>query len=150
MPQGSEILEKHDFGLQKKTRAVLALIASEPRLFARQGAVVATHRRAGGRTYGPYYHLKYRQAGRHRSIYLGPAGLLVEQVRQALAALQEPVRQGKIADRMCREAAASFRAARRGLNGALGSLGLRLQGAEVRGWRSSPMRSLLREAKELL
>lgn len=142
-------MEIHDFRAQK-THPALTAIAANPRLFARQGAVTVSHRRVGRRSYGPYYQLDFWQDRRHRSIYLGGPGPLVEQVRQALAAVQEPVREFDAFGRIQREAAASLRIARRGLNGALGSLGLRLQGAEVRGWRTSHLRALFREAKKLM
>lgn len=142
-------MEKDDFRVQK-THPALAAIAANPWLFARQGAVVASQRRVGQCMYGPYYHLDFRQAGRHRSIYLGRPGPVVEQVRQALAAVQGPVRERDALGQIEREARASLRIARRGLNGALGALGLRLQGAEVRGWGTSAMRALFREARKLM
>jgi hypothetical protein len=46
----------------------LALLAARPEVFARQGSVVASWRRRGTRTYGPYYRLIYREGGRQRSI----------------------------------------------------------------------------------
>ena len=55
-------LEKREFGRQLGNSSI-ALSASRPDLFARQGAVVAAWRRREGRRFGPYYHLKFREDG---------------------------------------------------------------------------------------
>ena len=122
----------------KGSEAALALIAARPDLFARQGAVQATWRR--GRTAGPYYHLRYRVAGRHRQIYLGREGAGVAEVRRALAALREPGRRQRALRRMRRQVAAALRMHRAALGVRLRPLGLRLQGARIRGWRTTLLR----------
>ena len=122
----------------------LALIEANPALFARQGAVVAGWRRRGQRRMGPYYRLRYRDGPCLRTIYLGPEGPLVERVRQALAALQAPWRRRRAYRCQRREIVASLRAHKGVLNRRLGLLGLRLQGYEVRGWRTSPVRLKVR------
>jgi hypothetical protein len=68
-------------GADQHAHPALALLAARPDLFARQGSVVASWRRRGTQTYGPYYRLIYRDERRQRSIYLGRAGGLVEEIR---------------------------------------------------------------------
>jgi hypothetical protein len=123
----------------------LALLAARPDLFARQGSVVASWRRRGTHTYGPYYRLIYREASRQRSIYLGRAGGLVEEVRGRLLALQAPLRARRASQRAGRQAAALVRASKARLNLQLRPWGLRLQGFEVRGWRTSPIWAVVRK-----
>ena len=127
--------------------AALARIAGRPGLFARQGSVAATWRRRGARVYGPYYSLIYREEGRQRSLYLGRAGALVEEVRRQLATLQAQRRARRQAEHLRRQAATALRASKAQVNRALRSWGLRLQGYEVRGWRSSPLRPTFRKAR---
>jgi hypothetical protein len=117
----------------------LALLVARPERFARQGSVVASWRRRGTHTYGPYYRLIYREEGRQRSIYLGRAGGLVEAIRGRLLTLQAPLRAHRAAERTRRHAAALMRASKAQLNLCLRPWGLRLQGFEVRGWRTSPI-----------
>ena len=135
---------------EQHLHAALACIAGRPEVFARQGSVAATWRRRGTRVYGPYYCLIYRQEGRQRSVYLGPAGALVEEVRQRLATLQAPRRARRLAERRRQEAARALRASKARVNLGLRPWGLRLQGFEVRGWRSSPLRPTFRAARREL
>jgi hypothetical protein len=123
----------------------MALLAARPDLFARQGSVVASWRRRGTRTYGPYYRLIYRDERRQRSIYFGRAGGLVEEVRGRLRALQAPLRDRRAVQRTRRHAAALMRASKARLNLQLRPWGLRLQGFEVRGWRTSPIWATVRK-----
>jgi hypothetical protein len=127
----------------------LELIASRPDLFSRQGYLRATFRRRGGKTFGPYYLLCYREEGRLRSVYLGRPGELVEQVRQALEARHRPITQQRLFDRLTRQIRASLRIERIRVRALLCPFGLRLKGAEVRGWRSSPLRWLLPRRRRL-
>ena len=130
--------------------AALTRIAGRPDLFARQGSVAASWRRRGARVYGPYYSLIYREEGRQRSLYLGRAGALVEEVRRQLATLQAPRRARRLAERCRRQAATALRASKAQVNLGLRSWGLRLQGFEVRGWRRSPLRATFRKARREL
>lgn len=115
----------------------LALIAAQPRLFARQGVVVANWRTRRGRRVGPYYELSYREARRQRSIYLGRPGPLVDQVRQALAAVQGPWREREALRRARRSVSAALRVQKAELAARLQRIGLRLKGYEVRGRRGA-------------
>jgi len=133
--------------VDQQTHPALALIARRAELFARQGSIVAAWRRRGARTYGPYYRLSYREGGRQRSVYLGREGTLVAQLRQTLADLQRPWRQHRAVARLERQAKTALRAEKGRLNRHLRLLGLRLQGFEVRGWRTSPTRRWLRSLR---
>jgi hypothetical protein len=123
----------------------LALLVARPDLFARQGSVVASWCRRGTRTYGPYYRLIFREEGRQRSLYLGRAGGLVEEVRGRLHGLQTPLRGRRAIARAGRQAAALMRVSKARLNLQLRPWGLRLQGFEVRGWRTSPIWAVVRK-----
>ena len=142
-------MEKHELADQL-THVALKLIAARPDLFCRQGYVAATYRRRNGKTFGPYYLLSYREDGRVRSIYLGRAGKLVSRVRQALGAAQRPVTQYRLFERLVRQIRASLRIERIRLRSLLYPFGLRLKGAEVRGWRFSPLRWLLPRRRRLM
>jgi hypothetical protein len=127
----------------------LLLIAARPDLFCRQGSVAASYRRRNGKRFGPYYRLSYREEGRQRSIYLGPAGELVERVRQVLADRQRPVTQYRLFERLQKQIRSSLRIQRLRVGALLRPFGLRLKGAEVRGWRLSPVRWLLPRRRRL-
>jgi len=133
--------------VDQQDHPALALIARRRELFARQGSIVAIWRRRGSRTYGPYYRLCYREGGRQRSVYLGREGALVAQVRQTLADLQRPWREHRAVTRLERQVKTALRAEKGRLNRHLRLLGLRLQGFEVRGWRTSPTRRWLRSLR---
>ena len=129
--------------------SALELIAARPDLFARQGYLTATFRRRNGKTFGPYYLLNYREDGRLRSVYLGRAGKLVEQVRQALDARHRPVTEYRLFERLAKQIRASLRIERIRVRALLCPFGLRLKGSEVRGWRFSPLRWLLPRRRRL-
>jgi len=115
---------------------VLDLIQAQPGLFARQGRVVATWRRRGPRKLGPYYELRFRQSGRCRGIYLGRDGPRVQQVRDLLDQLQQPRRRLRHYRQFRRRVRAAIGTHKTHLDTRLQSVGLRLQGFEVRGWRA--------------
>jgi hypothetical protein len=119
------------------------LIAACPKRFARQGSVSVTWRRRMGKTFGPYYRLSYREKGRQRAVYLGREGPVVQRVRQMLDALHAPLRQRGVWKRFEHTARLHLRAIRAQVTTLLRPLGLRLKGAEVRGWRTSPLRPWL-------
>jgi hypothetical protein len=120
----------------------ILLIAARPDLFARQGRVAKTWRHERGRRFGPYYRLVYREEGGRRSLYLGGDGPVVEQVRRELDCLQLPWRARRERQQLSDHAAAALRAQKTALHAALRAVGLRLQGYEVRGWRTSLMRGI--------
>jgi len=121
----------------------LALIGSSPQTFARQGAVVASWREYRGRRLGPYFRLAWRDQGRQRSVYLGCCRALVDQVRQALAAVQAPLRRSQWLRRMKAEAKAALRASKAELDRQLRAVGLFLKGFEIRGRRRALCPELL-------
>jgi hypothetical protein len=116
----------------------LRLIAARPDIFIRQGHIAATRRRRNGKTFGPYYRLAYRDAGRQCSVYLGRAGVLVDMVRQALAHLQGHRIALRRFNTMARQIRAAMRIEKLNLASLLRPFGLRMKGFEVRGWRFSP------------
>ena len=144
--------------VEQMDHATLRLMAARPELFARHGSVVATWRQRphpdplptnlrsvpgeGTCCYGPYHCLSYRDEGRQRSIYLGWEGPLVEEVRRRLEHLQRPLRERWALDRLRRKVATALRADNRQLDAQLRAYGLRIQGFEVRGWRTSILRGL--------
>jgi hypothetical protein len=125
--------------VDQKNHPALTLVAARPELFARQGAVVATWRQCGSKTYGPYYRLNYREGGRQHSIYLGIAGPIVSRVRDTLEQLQKPLQQSRALNHVCRQINAALRVDKARLAALLRPYGLRLKGLEVRGWRFSPL-----------
>lgn len=121
----------------------IALLSSRPALFRRQGSVAESWRRRGQKTFGPYYRLSYREDGRQKSVYLGRAGKLVAKVRDMLAGLRQSLRQSQAWQRCRWQVLEKVRENKNRLSTLLGSLGLRMQGFEVRGWRTSPILSLI-------
>ena len=127
--------------VDQHSHPALALLAARPDIFARQGSVVATWRRRGTRTYGPYFRLAYRDSGRQTSIYLGredKPNNLVQEVRQKLALLQGPFRHCRALDRLRRHISAALRVQKAKLDAQLRPFGLRLKGFEVRGCAPAP------------
>jgi hypothetical protein len=122
----------------------VALLAAQPGLFAQQGSIGAYWRRRGPKTYGPYYRLRYRDGQSSRTIYLGRQSPLVDHVRQTLQTLQKPLQQRRALNQLHRQIRDTLRIDRRHVDVRLRSLGLHLKGFEVRGWRTSPLHSLLR------
>jgi hypothetical protein len=126
------VVENRQVVDQRAARA-LGLIAARPRVFARQGVVVAGWRAYRGRRLGPYYRLAYREDGRQRSLYLGRNGPGVERVRHALAQLQGGCRWQRTYRRLRSRVNASLRKCKAELDRLLRSLGLWRKGFEVRG-----------------
>ena len=108
---------------------------------------VATWRRRGTRTCGPYYRLTYRDGGRQHSLYLGRAGTLLNQVRRSLETLQQPLRQNRTINRLRRQVCAALRVHKVRVGTLLRPFGLWLKGFEVRGWRTSPLRRLVSDLR---
>ena len=103
--------------------------------FLRVGAIVKTWRRRRDRRAGPYYLLVVREhGGRQRSVYLGPAGVLVREVERELAAFRAPHRERRQLAHVRGQLHVELAKARRQLNAQLAEIGLRRQGSEIRGW----------------
>ncbi len=115
--------------------AVERLVASRPALFARQGAVVATWRTVAGQRLGPYYALRYRDAGRQQSLYLGASPELAEKVARLLEHSQRPHRQRRTLERSRAAVKASLRRHKEIWRRELQHFGLTLKGFEIRGWK---------------
>lgn len=127
---------ENDEVVDQRRATVEAFLARHGEVLKRQGVVVATFRHRDGRRLGPYYRLVCRTEGRQISVYLGPPGPLVEDVRRRVAALQAPLvaarRRGHVRLALRRQAAV----ARRELDAELKPRGLYRKGNEVRGWRT--------------
>ena len=125
---------------------------------ARQGSIASTWRRSKGRRLGPYYRLDVRDdGGRKCALYLGREGPLVDAVRARLAQLQHPHHQQQQLARATRIFRRWRRAAYAHLGAELEKIGLRLQGAEVRGFgrlshaltRAADSADVVQEGEEL-
>jgi hypothetical protein len=127
-------LEKSDIDAHR-TEAVLQWLAENAETFRRQGFVVADWRGRGERRRGPFYCLRYREAGRQRSLYLGRDAELAAAVRRRLEELQAPLRREREDAREWAQQRATSRAFSKVWDRELKRIGLRLQGSEVRGWR---------------
>ena len=104
-------------------------------ILARQGSVVASWRRRGGRQVGPYYRVAYRLDGRWRSMYLGRSEGLAEQVRATLREFRQPLADWRHLDRARKLARKAFRAHKVVWARDLARVGLYLKGNEIRGLR---------------
>ena len=127
-------MEKRN-SVDQRRRAVGIFLAAYAAALVGQGAIVRTWRRRGRRRLGPYYLLVCRdEAGRQRSVYLGPAGPIVDETRDALRRLHAP-------RRVRREIEGARQALRRELaksqikfDAELAKIGLKRKGSEIRGW----------------
>jgi hypothetical protein len=122
--------------VDQKFRSVTELIESRPDIFSRQGSVVESWRRYGGRRLGPYFRLSFRDGKKQRSVYLGRSITLAEDVRKILTAKQQPIHLA----RQCRRArvavATALRRHKSRWEADLQEYGLESKGFEIRGWRS--------------
>jgi hypothetical protein len=114
-----------------------AYFARHSAALSRQGAVVAGWRWRAGRRMGPYFRLDLRHECRKPSLYLGREGPFVANIRARLAQLQDRHRHEQLFARAHRVIGRGRKEARAKLASELEKFGLRLQGSEVRGFRSS-------------
>jgi hypothetical protein len=109
---------------------------------SRQGAIVATWRRRSDRPVGPYFRLVCRDGdGRQRSVYLGVAGTVVNDAQAALARLQASRNERRVLNQLHQHAKSGLVTAKRQIDEELKALGLRRQGAEIRGWSNLPKKT---------
>jgi hypothetical protein len=118
----------------RRRQVVMARIRAQEDVFRRQGRVVATRRSRGGRTFGPYFRLEYRDAGGRHSIYLGHSAELADEVRSVLADLQASWHERRDWKWLRRESKRALREHKKVWARELGKLGFYLKGYEVRGW----------------
>ena len=111
--------------------------------FIRRGCVVATYRKVGDRTNGPYFRLAFRIEGRQHSIYIGRDPQAAEAVRSALNQLHALRRRQLLFDKWERDARRTLRLAKIEANFQIRPLGLRFHGFEIRGWRRNPIFSAI-------
>jgi hypothetical protein len=121
--------------VDQRRKRVETFLAERSAPLARQGAVVATWRRRGGRRVGPYFLLVCRSAaGRQASVYLGPTSALVEDVSKKLAQLQAPLQERRALDLVRRQLRQELKIAQKALAAELAQVGLFRKGSEIRGW----------------
>ena len=111
--------------------------------FARQGCVVASYRKVGERTNGPYFRLAFRVEGRQHSLYIGRDPQAAEAVRTALNQLHAHRRRQLLFDKWERDARRTLRLAKLQADFHVRPLGLRFHGFEIRGWRRNPIFSAI-------
>lgn len=117
-------------------------------VLTRQGGVVVSWRVRAGKRLGPYYRLEIRlPAGRKASVYLGPDGPLVADVRQRLSELRRPLRQDRQIEKLYRHLRRGARAARMSLAAHLKEIGLYLKGSEIRGRGRGTLKYFLASAQ---
>ena len=122
--------------VDQRRQAVEKFLADHDERLVRQGAIVKTWRRRGGRKLGPYFMLVVRKAtGRQRAVYLGTAGPLVDEVRSRLAACRRGRRPEPGLARARRSLRRAAATANQIFDRELAVLGLYRKGWEIRGWR---------------
>jgi hypothetical protein len=122
--------------VDQRRQRVLAFIEGHAPHLARQGAVVSSFRRRGGRKIGAYYRLAFRDGRVQRSLYLGDDMVLVNEVRAALETLQRPHRERHALLRQKKAIRRALAQCRAQLKRELARRGWWLQGYEVRGWHT--------------
>jgi hypothetical protein len=121
--------------VDQRRLAVRTFLTAHAASLASQGAVVPTWRRRGRRRLGPYYLLVCRdEAGRQRSVYLGPSGPIVDEAREALGRLQAPRRQRREIEAVRQALRRELAKSRSELDAELAKIGLKRKGSEIRGW----------------
>ncbi len=127
-------MEKRN-SVDQRRLALETFLAAHAASLARQGAIVPTWRRRGRRRLGPYYLLVCRdEAGRQRTVYLGPSGPIVDEARDALRRLQSPRRQRREIEGARRALGRELALSRSVLDAELAKVGLTRKGSEIRGW----------------
>lgn len=120
---------------QQRRRKVQQFVLQYEAQLARRGSVVPTWRLRAGRKVGPYFLLVCRDAaGRQRSVYLGPAGDLVDETRAVLLQLQAPLIERRQLDQVRKQLQIGLARARQQLDHELKQVGLWRKGSEIRGW----------------
>lgn len=117
----------------QRRQAVERFLAAHHNELVRQGGVIRTWRRRGERVLGPYYMLTCRcPDGKQRSVYLGTAGPLVEEVHSRLSALQQARNDARVIAKARAQLSAAIDAAWAELDAELVECNLRRKGGEIR------------------
>jgi hypothetical protein len=122
--------------VDQKRAEVQAFLAEHATLLSRQASVQASWRRYRGRRLGPYYRLSSREGEKQCSLYLGRCPKMAEEVREALGALQGPLRHERELNREVRQIQTAIREEKQALDRDLLPRGLYRKGNEIRGWRA--------------
>lgn len=120
---------------KRRRRNVLRLLRRRTFDFRASGHLHESWRTVNGCRLGPYFSLRFVRAGRETSVYLGADQQLAQAVRERLSQLQQPRRDALAYRQRWREQRAVLRGLRAELAREIAPCGLRVQGAEIRGWR---------------
>ena len=121
---------------QKKREQLFRFLAEHGAWLAAQGSVQVSYRLYKGRKLGPFFRLSFRQAGQQRSMYIGRDRALAAAVETELKKLQGPRWCARQIDRCLADCRHNLKEARLEFRRRLETQGLRLQGGEIRGWRT--------------
>ena len=136
LPAGTPFTENLELVGQKvacRFQRVRVQLWARRRLFARQGAVVASWRVYRGRRLGPYYRLAFRDQGRQESLYLGRCQGLVDWVKRLIVWIQRPLRHRRGMRKAIARAKIALRRSKDDLAELLSTIGIRMKGWEFRG-----------------
>jgi hypothetical protein len=122
--------------VNQKRNDLLRFVAAHGALLAVQGSVQETYRHYKGRRLGPFFRLSFRQAGKQRSLYIGRDRGLASAIEGQLQTLQAPRSNARQLERCLAECRRNLQAAKQEFRCRLEAQGLRLQGNEIRGWRT--------------
>jgi hypothetical protein len=122
--------------VDQKSHDLLRFLAEHSDLFAVQGSVQESYRWYQGRQLGPFFRLSFRQAGKQRSRYLGRDPALAAQIESRLQELQAPLVTARQIERSLAEHRRQLKLAKVEFRRHVEAHQLRLQGNEVRGWRT--------------
>ena len=122
--------------VDQKRDDLLRFLAEHSDLFALQGSVQESYRVYQGRQLGPFFRLSFRQAGKQRSRYIGRDPALAAQIERRLEELQAPLVGARQIERSLADQRHQLKLAKVEFRRRLEAHGLRLQGNEIRGWRT--------------
>jgi hypothetical protein len=115
---------------------IAAKIRANAQPIARQGVIVACSRNRGGRKFGPYFHLAYRdENGRQHSIYIGRCPDTVKRVQSLLDTLKAPLVQRRRTKNTIARLRSALHHHKKQMKIELAKRGLYPRGFSVHGWR---------------
>jgi hypothetical protein len=122
--------------VDQKRREVFAFLAAHGVLLAAQGSVQESYRLYKGRKLGPFFRLSFREAGQQRSLYIGRDQALAAEIKAQMQKLRAPRAHARQLERCLADCRGSLKVAKLEFRRRLEAEGLRLQGNEIRGWRT--------------
>jgi hypothetical protein len=122
--------------VDQKRHELLRFVAQHSDLLAVQGSIQTSFRLYQGRRLGPFFRLSFREAGKQRSRYIGRDRALAVQIKRHLHKLQAPLSAARQIERSLAEHRRQLKLAKVEFRRLVEAHQLRLQGNEVRGWRT--------------